>query len=112
MSMLPSVPSPKALREAPLYLGGKKDLRTACRTGTDSDKIFFRLLVSLSHPTDDFDTSALVKLHGFIFDGIRPDAGKLRTTPAEMGGSSFADASLIAGSLKRLLGKLIDTRPT
>ncbi|MCI9032218.1 MAG: hypothetical protein HFK09_06875 [Clostridia bacterium] len=109
MSMLPSVPSPKALREAPLYLGGKKDLRTACRTGTDSDKIFFRLLVSLSHPTDDFDTSALVKLHGFIFDGIRPDAGKLRTTPAEMGGSSFADASLIAGSLKRLLGKLIDT---
>ena len=52
---------------------------------------------------------ALLKLHGFIFDGIRPDAGKLRTSSAELNGSSFADASLIAGSMKRLLGKLADT---
>lgn len=109
MSMLPAAPSGKALMDAPLYLGGKRDLRVACRTGSDSDKIFFRVLLALSRPSDEFDTAALLRLHGFIFDGIRPDAGKLRTTPAEIGGSSFADASLIAGSLKRLLGKLADT---
>ena len=109
LSMLPATPSGKALLDAPLYLGGKKDIRAACRTGSDSDKIFFRMLHVLSRPFDEFDANALLKLHGFIFDGIRPDAGKLRTSSAELNGSSFADASLIAGSMKRLLGKLADT---
>ena len=109
MATLPAVASQKAIKQAAVFLGGKKAAFGSLNAAADNDKLLFRLVSLEERAFDEFDVPALIRLHAVLFDGIRPDAGKLRTVPAEAGGSSFADPSLIAGSLKRLLSKLKDS---
>ena len=106
MATLPATPSVKAQKQAALFLSGKKEARVPTSGASDADRLLLRLVSLNPRAFSDFDSAALVKLHFALFEGIRPDAGKLRTQPLEAGGSGFADPSLISGSLKRLLGKL------
>lgn len=97
--------SATAEKDAAAMFAGKKDRSQLCRKGSRGAILFFRTLVSLTRIPEAFDSAALTKLHGFLFEET-DFAGKLRTTPAELNGSGFADATLIAGSLKRLVKKL------
>lgn len=74
---------------------------------SDGDKLFGRIVAAFALPEDGYDITAFTALNAFIFDG-NPEAGKLRTKDAVVDGSSFADKSLIPGSLKRLLSKMED----
>lgn len=99
-------PSPKAEKEAFAALSEKRDFKAFLNKGNENNRLFFRVLSSLIKPCETFDTSSLLKLHAFLFDGIKPEAGKLRNTEMTCEGAGFADSSLISGSLKRLLSKM------
>ena len=99
-------PSPKAVKDAAAALIERKDTKSLAKRGSESNRLFFRVISALTKPCESFDTQALLKLHGFIFDGIKSEAGKLRGTELTYEGAGFADSSLVAGSLKRLLGKM------
>ncbi len=99
-------PSPKAKKDAAAAYIEKRDFKNFAKKGNESNRLFFRVLTALTKPCDVFDTQSLIKLHAFLFDGIKPEAGKLRTAELSYDGAGFADSSLIAGSLKRLLSKM------
>lgn len=87
-------------------LTADRDLIKPAQTKAQNGRLFFRTLQCMQTQLACCDTAALCKLHLKLYEGVYSDAGKLRTAPAELDGSSFTDSSLIAGSLKRLLAKM------
>lgn len=97
--------SAKAQTDAALRLFSGKDFPDTDGSKTEGNRLFFRVLQSMREGMENFTPAALIKLHAQLF-GKNSEAGKLRSVPASLEGSSFTDSSFIGGSLKRLLLKM------